>query len=622
MAKKRTRQDGQGPLELIEEVFHLLRRAPANVLALYYIGAMPFVIGLLYFWADMARSGLAYSTLPRGALALTALFIWMKAWQTAFGRGLWALVSGEPVPVLTASRMLRVAARQTMVQPSGLFILPIALLTALPFPRVYAFYQGLCVLDNGDEDLPSLLRRSSELSRLWPRQNLILIWALSPYLMMVVAALYLVIMPVAAAAAPDWTSSLLYVYSAVFTLAALPLSPFGVAVAVNIATALLSAPMLLKTLFGVQTVFAGNPELMMNSIFFAVVCGLSYLCLDPLIKAAYVLRCFHGDSLRTGADLKVQLRRFMVKATLVVIMLGSLLWSGAAMARPAQRTHKENTGKTPAAKAPEPAASVSEEARPAPLPPRLSVSPQKLDRALDRVLQGRKYAWRMPRPKRDEAEEGIVSAFLRGIFETIGGWIKEFLHWLEKFYRWLRNLFPKIEPREKPSSGLADLGLILRVLLYALLAAALAIGGVMLYRIYRRRGASAVVVAAQALFAKPDLEDESVTADELPEDKWIAYARELAGRGELRLALRAVFLASLAALGQHKLILIAPFKSNRDYGRELLRRAHAEPGLPGVFDDSVAAFESVWYGMHETTRELLDRVIANQQRLKASGRQQ
>ena len=49
----------RGPFDLLEEATHLLRTAPAATLAVYYLGAVPFVLGLLYFWADMSRSPFA-----------------------------------------------------------------------------------------------------------------------------------------------------------------------------------------------------------------------------------------------------------------------------------------------------------------------------------------------------------------------------------------------------------------------------------------------------------------------------------------------------------------------------------------------------------------------------------
>ena len=82
-------------VELIEEAVHLLRQAPMATLAVYYIGSLPFVIGLLYFWAEMSRSPFAYEHLAGESLGLAALFLWMKVWQARFSRSLWAQVAGS-----------------------------------------------------------------------------------------------------------------------------------------------------------------------------------------------------------------------------------------------------------------------------------------------------------------------------------------------------------------------------------------------------------------------------------------------------------------------------------------------------------------------------------------------
>ncbi len=96
-------------------------------------------------------------------------------------------------------------------------------------------------------------------------------------------------------------------------------------------------------------------------------------------------------------------------------------------------------------------------------------------------------------------------------------------------------------------------------------------------------------------------------------------ARELLARGEFRLALRAFYLSSLAHLADRNLISLARFKSNRDYERELQRRAHSFPQLREVFGENVSAFDRVWYGTHEATNELVARFAANVERLKAGG---
>ena len=102
-----------------------------------------------------------------------------------------------------------------------------------------------------------------------------------------------------------------------------------------------------------------------------------------------------------------------------------------------------------------------------------------------------------------------------------------------------------------------------------------------------------------------DVSDESVRADALPEDEWLALADRLAGEGDLRLALRAVFLAELAHLARLDLISLARHKSDREYLRELARRARDLPDVHQAMDWSVRTFERSWYGRHEVTNALL-----------------
>jgi hypothetical protein len=110
----------------------------------------------------------------------------------------------------------------------------------------------------------------------------------------------------------------------------------------------------------------------------------------------------------------------------------------------------------------------------------------------------------------------------------------------------------------------------------------------------RRRGKGEE--QAEAVATEVDIEDENVSADDLPESGWLAMARDLLDKNEPRLALRAMFLAGLALLGRTNFIRIAKGKSNREYQRELARRAHATPGLLELFSDGMYVFESVWYG--------------------------
>ena len=91
---RKPRRQARPALDLIEDAVHLLRTAPVSTLAIYYVGALPFVLAFLFFWSDMSRSPFARERLEPLAGVLALLFCWMKFCQGAFARRLWAQVSG------------------------------------------------------------------------------------------------------------------------------------------------------------------------------------------------------------------------------------------------------------------------------------------------------------------------------------------------------------------------------------------------------------------------------------------------------------------------------------------------------------------------------------------------
>ncbi len=72
-------------LLILEEAIHFLRLAPTTLILSYYVGSLPFILGLLYFWTDMSRYGYAADHLAVGSLGIALLFAWMKFWQAVFG---------------------------------------------------------------------------------------------------------------------------------------------------------------------------------------------------------------------------------------------------------------------------------------------------------------------------------------------------------------------------------------------------------------------------------------------------------------------------------------------------------------------------------------------------------
>jgi hypothetical protein len=277
-------QRGKSPIALIDEAFQLLRMCPLSVLTSYYIGAVPFVFGLLFFWSDMSRGAFAETRLAGETLGLTFLFFWMKTWHVIFARQLRAEVSGHAAQPLRGGRLCGIAVTQTILQPSGLFLIPIALVLLFPIGWVYAFYQNVTVLNAADDySLKDVYRKAIRQSALWPLQN----------------------------------NYLVFLFKG-----------FGLFVCLNIVSALVFVPYLLSIFFGIETAFVQSPWAFSNTTFLAAVFGLTYLCLDPLVKAAYVLRCFYGESRQSGEDLKAELKVFsgaVQRAAAVLVICGTLL---------------------------------------------------------------------------------------------------------------------------------------------------------------------------------------------------------------------------------------------------------------------------------------------------------
>src|SRR6185437_16009515 len=106
--KRARRHHEKTAFDLIEEATHLLRTAPIGTLAIYYLGAIPFVLGLLFFWADMSRNPYAPGHLADASFAVCVLFLWMKFWQVIFARRIRSQIAVEPPMELNFRRVLKI----------------------------------------------------------------------------------------------------------------------------------------------------------------------------------------------------------------------------------------------------------------------------------------------------------------------------------------------------------------------------------------------------------------------------------------------------------------------------------------------------------------------------------
>lgn len=192
----------------------------------------------------------------------------------------------------------------------------------------------------------------------------------------------------------------------------------------------------------------------------------------------------------------------------------------------------------------------------------------------------------------------------------IGKWVEAILKWLAKLFK------PKVSYQSSSDTSWIAAVQVLLWVLVAVVASALAI---FLYRVWRGRQKSRTPILSEAILPVPDVADENVGADELPEDGWMKLGRELLARGELRLAMRAFYLASLSHLAARNLISIARFKSNREYERELRRRGHSFPELLAIFGANISAFEAIWYGRHDVNSDSVNQFALNVERIKSAG---
>ena len=320
-------------------------------------------------------------------------------------------------------------------------------------------------------------------------------------------------------------------------------------------------PQLGRSFLGIEGNFARLGMGLLNLTTLAVAGAITWLLIDPLLDAVYALRCFYGESLATGEDLRVALQRAGGAIALTLLLFAAV----------------------PLARAQAPAAT-PDDVRVE------TIDPQLLHRSIDRVVRRREFAWRSPRPPGPEPN-GRWVGWVRSAFETIERTVDWLVDKLRQWFQFKPDEGLKAPPTERP-----PIEIWMAVLAVALAGSAVAL--------FLRRGHSTSLKAepAATVPVAVDLSDESITADQMAESTWLQLAREWLAKGDCRLALRALYLAGLNYLGERDLISIRRWKTGLEYRRELERRMRARPLIDSqvspVFARNVALFERGWYGRH------------------------
>ncbi|MCE5277951.1 MAG: hypothetical protein ABFD92_00870 [Planctomycetaceae bacterium] len=594
--QKRRARSAPTALQMVEESIHLLRVASPATLGRYYAGALPFIAALLYFWSDMLYANSAAQRCTPMALGLALLYLWMKLWQGAFCRRLMVAVhNGGQSPAAPqgapAAFNFRAAARtavlHAIVQPLQLLLPAIPLMMIAGENNVTAAFVMLVVLP----------------------------WSVAAWGLLAWLYAYCQNLLALAGAGQSAAAVLRQAWRAVFfsfsTHAAtlLILSLMTCVVFINVCITLAMLPYLLRMLTGWETSLTLSVGSLLNTTFFAIAAALTFLCVDPLVKALYVLRCFYGQARFTGQDLLAQVRRQALRRRSAALVVVAVVFTIGLAAGPSM-------GETP-------------------MPHNGTASrADQLDQSIDKTLQRSEYDWRSP--NENKADKSDAASFFDWLTRKTDGFFQVVRKLWEDFRQWLRELGqdpPSREGRHSPArqsednsgggGGGMDLSggeAALKLLLYGaigVVAVAVIVLAVKLIRARRKKDDDDAEAPAAASEAAPDVADETVTADALSEDGWMSMAAELLARGELRLALRAMYLASLKQLAQRGLIRIQKFKSNQDYRRELQRREHVAGELLGAFGENVDLFEYTWYGLHDVSETMLGTFTANQERMRS-----
>jgi hypothetical protein len=140
--------------------------------------------------------------------------------------------------------------------------------------------------------------------------------------------------------------------------------------------------------------------------------------------------------------------------------------------------------------------------------------------------------------------------------------------------------------------------------------------GVLLLRFWRLKRNAKPVNAVAASAPVVDVTDDRIDATKVPEDQWLALAQDLIARGDLRLAVRAFYLASLSYLARRSLVNVQAAKTNRQYETELRRRTRDKTDVARLFSENARVFERAWYGDHEVNAQIVEHLRDNLQRMK------
>ena len=515
-------------VRLIEDALVLARRADSTAWLIYLAGAVPFFSLLLFEITDLAQNPFALERLPLIALLLALLYCWLHVCQSVFCGCLQAALTetGESLRAHFAEAL----ATQPAIAASKLILWPVTMILLIPHPAVTMFYQHSLVPPGPrSKNLRSTIAESRRDALYRPQQ---VIWMLLLVLLL---------------------------------RAILWINLFGL---------LLLAPLLWKTLTGLEGNLTRAPELLVNATSLAMLSILAYIGLDPIVKASCVVRQYARQSQSSGSDLRLRVS-MLGRAAAAVILCGFCL----------------------------PARAVAADGRP--LKNSATVSPDRMRQAIENVFHDPHNAWDLPVEQAPRPRSGPFGDFMNSIVDRFDAVWKSITSALASLIQALRHIFSNTaQPQDASAHPVSSFsGWVLIAIFTLLLAASILVA---LWNRGKRKPPQATAATAIPATAI-DIAPEDMHANDHPENEWLRLAQQHRVAGNLRLALRALYLSTLAAFGGAGLILLTRGKSNLDYLRELQRRGkRLNAEFVPLFQSNLSLFEESWYGDHRVTEETFE----------------
>ncbi|MBN2419753.1 MAG: hypothetical protein JXL81_10240, partial [Deltaproteobacteria bacterium] len=438
----------KGAIEIVEEAVTVLKHYSISILPIYYVGALPFILAFSYFWTDMSHSSFAKDHIVAESLLIALLFIWMKCWHAVYCRKVLAIIRHEASPRWSVKQVLCLISSQGFFAGTSAIILPVAMVIAIPFGWVYAFYQHIAVADNSQRSVKDIFNSAWQSANIWPGQNHLILCILS------VVSFFILL---------------------------------------NVGVAVYYLPILLKTLFGIDTIFTLSGLSVFNTTFLIIVTGLTYLIVDPLTKTVYTLRSFYISSVKSGDDILTDLLNLKAVSKGLACILFFILVTACSSAAASDKRDIEVKDTSTVRLAPS----------------------EEIDKSIEEVTRNWEFAWRMENKKIDD--ETDIGAIERFIF-----WIRDNIEKARKYiFEKIGKLLKKIFGTRKigTSGGLWRSNVYL--ILYSILAVLLCILAVAIWRQYQKKRRPVVKIAGQGIPSIPDLTDDYVNPVELPADRWL-----------------------------------------------------------------------------------------------------